>query len=214
MVPGISDRFRFAVIGAGSAPVALRVVVPAFILLGASFTAQADIYKWTDEQGRIVVSNIPPVKTAEVKDLDLLVKETKPANPPEPGITRNEQALMNRIQVLERQVQAQNNAYQAAPAPPSMAYGSPYPAASMVPPPASYSDAYDPNYYPPYYPASYPSYSYPVVPLYSYVVFPTRRAISRPAFGFSHGSAFRAGGGHVGGGRVGMVHVGGGHRGR
>ena len=186
------------------------VVLAALIFSGVPSAAQADIYKWNDAQGRIVVSNIPPVTTADVKDLDLLVKETRTADSPERGATHTEQALLSRIEMLERQLQAQSNAYPPAPAPPSMGYGNYYPPAATMPPPTSYSSAYDPNYYPNYY----PSYYYPVAPYYSYVVFPTRRVISRPAFGFSHGSAFRGGGGHVGGGRVGVVRAGGGHRGR
>jgi uncharacterized protein DUF4124 len=119
--------------------------------------AAADIYKWTDENGQTVYSNSPPAKPARVKNVAVLIDESKvPAPTPEQRAQaealRTQQALLERMYALERQIQAMQYAqYQAA----------------MAPAPAGYYGGYSS-------PASYPyGYGYPL-----YVV-PTR--FVRPA---------------------------------
>jgi hypothetical protein len=36
-----------------------------------------DIYKWTDEKGRSVLSNVPPTKNDRARDVKLLVKDAR-----------------------------------------------------------------------------------------------------------------------------------------
>lgn len=170
-------------------PYWLFALLPAFASLVAPATAWGDIYKWTDEKGGTYYSDSPPPTSGKVKDVEVLEREIKP--------TSTEQALLARIQNLERQLQAPQYAAQAPAAQPPMPYGGYSP--SMPPPPSNYYDSgYNSGYDPGYFPGYYPGYSYPVVPAYSYVVYPRRTFFPRPAFiaprsGFAH-----AGGGHRG----------------
>ena len=185
-----------------------------FLIIPA--TAWGDIYKWTDEQGRINISNVPPPSAGKARNVEIVLKEVKPT----------EQELLARIERLERQQQARQYPAQAPGAPPPTPYGSYYPPTPPPPPPPNYYDSgydagYDSGYYSsgyyPSYPSYYPTYSYPVVPAYSYAAYPRRAFISRPVFAAPRGGAFRGGGGfsHGGGGsfRGGGGH-GGGHGGR
>lgn len=169
-------------------PFWLFALLPALISLVIPAIAWGDIYKWTDEQGRTYYSDSPPPTSGKAKNVEVVEKEIKP--------TPREQALLARIESLERQVQAPQYAAQAPAAQPLMPSGGYSP--SMPPPSNYYDSGYDSGYYPGYYPSYYPSYSYPVVPAYSYVVYPRRTFFTRPAFvaprsGFAH-----AGGGHRG----------------
>jgi hypothetical protein len=184
----MSDMSKAAVVfGQLRSPTWLFALLPAFISLVVPTTAWGDIYKWTDERGGINFSDSPPPTSARVKNVEVVEKEIKP--------TPTEQALLARIQNLERQLQAPQYAAQAPASQPPMPYGGYSP--SMPPPPSDYYDSgYDSSYNPSYAPSYYQSYSYPVVPAYSYAVFPRRTFFARPVFvappsGFAH-----AGGGH------------------
>lgn len=168
-------------------PFALLLALTFLVSPSASL---ADIYKWNDERGRIVVSNVPPAE--KVRNLKLVAREPKPhasaaaATPSDHVATPTEQALLRRIETLERELQTQRSAYPPAPDRPPISYGSYYP----PPPPTGYYGAYYPSYYPNYY--------YRVVPSYTYVASATTTVITRPVSGFSHGPAYRGGGGHRG----------------
>jgi uncharacterized membrane protein YgcG len=195
-------------------PFWLFALLPALILLVIPATAWGDIFKWTDEQGRINISNIPPPEATKAKNVEVVLKETKP--------TPIEQALLARIESLERQQQARQYTTQAPAVPPPTPYGSYYPP-TPPPPPSYYDSGYDTGYdsgyytsgYYPSYPSYYPTYYYPVTS--SYAVYPARAYRAGPAFAASRGGSFRGGGGfsHGGGGsfRGGGGH-GGGHGGR
>lgn len=133
--------------------------------------AWATIYKWTDEDGRVVYANHAPEPGARnVQTLNI-------NDQPSPPSAAANWALEERIARLERQLQA------PASSPPQAAAPF-YPA--LPPPPAA-------DYYPaPYYPAF--GYSYP------YAVFPVRVIRSAPRFAarrfasFHHGTSFHRGG--------------------
>lgn len=173
-------------------------------------TVWGDIYKWTDENGRTNFSNILPTKSGKASNVELVVKEAKPTAIPDHRATPTEQALLARIENLERQLQAQQIAAPAAPPPaPIGGYYSPPP---PPPQPAYYDSGYYSSYYPAYYPAYYPSYNYPIVSSYFYA-YPRRVFVGRPVFAVPRSGTFHGGGGHVqfGGGRGGSFHGGGGH---
>lgn len=68
--------------------------------------AGADIYKWTDAEGRTFFSNVVPTPTDKAKNVQLLVKENAhSATEPAQGhaATPTEQAWLGRIESLERQ---------------------------------------------------------------------------------------------------------------
>jgi hypothetical protein len=183
----LSDRPKaaaaFALLSA-----AIALVIPA--------TARADIFKWTDEQGKVNISNVPPPAAAKAKDVELVLKESRPAALAQHLATPTEQALLARIEGLEHQLQSRQYMTQppVAPAP------SPYAAYSPPAPPPPPSMDYYNGPYPGSYPAYYPSYSYPIAS--SYVVYPARTYATRPAFAAPRGGFSHTGGGH------------GGHRGR
>jgi hypothetical protein len=195
----MSDTSKAAAVFSGS-PFWLSALFPALISLVIPATAWGDIYKWTDEQGRTYYSDVPPPTSGKAKNVEVVQKE--------PKLTPAEQALLARIQSLERQVQAQRYAAQAPAAPPPTPYPSYYPSTPPPPPPSYYDSGYDSGYYGSYYPSYYPTYYYPA---YSYPVYRARAIIARPVFAASHGGSFRGGGGH-GGGHAGGH--GGGHGGR
>jgi hypothetical protein len=165
----------------------LFALLPAIISLVVPATAWADIYKWTDEKGGITYSDSPPPAPAKVRNLEVVEKET---NKPTP----TEQALLARIQNLERQLQAPKYAAQAPPAQPPAPYGGYSP--SMPPPSNYYDNRYDGSYDSGYYPAYYPGYPY-AVPVYSYAVRPRRTFFVRPGFAAPGGRFAHAGGGHM-----------------
>lgn len=172
-----------------------RALTPlaALTLLLAPAAVRADIYKWTDERGITVISNVQPANSAKASGMELLAVEAKPAAPApgaasKAGPTRTEQALQARVENLERQLQAQ----QSQGVPQSGYAEDSYPAALPPPPDPNYYGNYDPNYYsgydPNYYNSGYdPFYSsgyYPyALPLaYSYIAVPPRHGMHRPGF--------------------------------
>jgi len=184
-----------------SDPPAAAALVLCFALVLPA-TARADIYKWTDEQGRTYLSNVPPAPSDKAKNVQLLVKENGPAAAPAQAraATPTEQALLGRIESLERQLQSQPAP--APMAPPAMPYGSYY----APPPPPATSSNYAGNYagyyaggydYPAYYPPYYPTYYYPA-PYYGSTIYPVRSFVSRPVFSGSRGGSFHHAGGHRG----------------
>jgi len=172
-------------------------LLPLCLTLLAPASVRGDIYKWTDEQGNTVISNVRPASTSKVSDVELLATAARPATPapmaaPAQAPTRTEQALEARIENLERQLQAQQTfeaqqalqaqqAYQAQQAPmdPQASYsGGDIP---IPPPPPSdpgYYSGYDPGYYPGYL----PGYYNPWPPTSFIVVAPARRFVHRPGF--------------------------------
>ena len=168
----------------------LSVLLPVSLSLAIPAAAWADIYKWTDENGGTVFSNVRPAKSAKAKDVEVVERDTKATGTPERG-ARTEQALLARIESLERQLDARQYAAQPVEAPPPAPYSGYYP---PTPPPPSY---YDSGYYG-NYPGYYPAYFYPFAS--SYRVYPRRAFVSRPVFVAPHGGSFHARGGHMGGG--------------
>ena len=178
----------------------LCALLPALALLAQP--ARADVYKWTNAKGGTVISDTLPQPGETVKNFQVVEKSPKPdarasvatapVAPPQ-AATASEQALRSRVEMLERQLQAQ----QYAPPP---AY---YPPQPLPPPPTYYNNGYYPSYAPAYYaPPYYPTYSYPIVS--SYAVYPARTYVSHPAFAaprFGGGGGGMRGGGGRGGRR-------------
>jgi hypothetical protein len=191
----MSDMSKAAVVFAHfRRPFWLFALLPALVSLVIPATAWGDIFKWTDAQGRTNFSNVPPTKSGNVKNVEILLKETRPTSIPEHVATPTEQALLARIESLERQLQARQYTAQAPAVPPPTPYGSYYPSTPPPPPPSPpnyYNSGYDSSYYPSYY----PSYYYPS---YSYAVYPARTFLTRPIFVAPRGGSFRGGGGHRG----------------
>ncbi|HZM43186.1 MAG TPA: DUF4124 domain-containing protein [Burkholderiales bacterium] len=172
----------------------LSVLLSVLLSLALPAAAWADIYKWTDENGGTHFSNVRPDKSAKAKDIEVVIREAKPASSQDSPATRTEQALLARVESLERQLEARQYAAQAPEAPPPVAYSGYYPPA---PPPSSYyTGGYDWTY-----PGYYPAYYYPFAS--SYVVYPRRAFVRRPVVVAPHGRSFHGHGGHVGGGRGG-----------
>lgn len=164
------------------------VPLPFFVLLLAPAIARGDIYKWTDERGITVISNVQPANTAKASGMELLAVEAKPAAPApgaasRAGPTRTEQALQARVENLERQLQAQQSALQAQGVPQPGYAADYYPATLPPPPDANYYGSYDPNYYSgydPFYSSGYYPYALPLA--YSYIAVPARHGPHRPGF--------------------------------
>jgi hypothetical protein len=134
--------------------------------LGSS-SAYAEIYKWVDDKGGTVYSNIQPAKTSRVTNLEVVVEDEKISDSASASAAavRREQELLDRISRLERQLESQR--YTAPPPPPP------------------------PQYYPSsYYPTSYyPSTYYPAY--YRYAVLPTRFVVPRGLSSFHRGTTGR-----------------------
>ena len=176
---------------AGARACARRCAVACVIFsLFVPLTVRSDIYKWTDERGSTVISNILPENPDKVKNVERIVKENKAATPAFKSVaTPTEQMLLDKIENLERRLQPRNYPPPApAAAPPDYYYeGGYYP----PPPPPFYS-----NYAPVYYPRQ--AYVYPSSPAYSYSTYP-RTFITRPMYsGVSRGTTFRGGAAHHG----------------
>ena len=154
--------------------------LPALLALLTPGTAWCDVYKWTDERGNIVISNIRPADPDKVRKFELVLKERAAQTPPpsQPVAARTEQLLMDRVESLERELRARQYPPQV---PSATDYGSYYPAQPPPPPPPGYYSGYDPNYY------------YPAAPLYSYAVYPARTVVTRPRAVYNHSSAIRGG---------------------
>ncbi len=190
----LSDRLKtIAAFAHFPGRVRLFALFPVLVSLVIPAAAWGDIYKWVDEQGRVSYSDVPPPTSGRAKNVEVVQKE--------PKLTPSEQALLARIQSLERQVQAQRYAAQAPAVPPPTPYPSYYPPAPQPPPPSPsyYDSGYSGGYYGSYpgYATYYPSYAYPIAA--SYVTYPTRAFISRPVFAPAHGGFSHSGGGHAGG---------------
>ncbi len=189
----MSDRLKAAAMRSRS-PLRLLALLPAAIALVVPATACGDIYKWTDEQGRTYYSDSLPPASGKAKNVVVVEKEVKP--------TPTEQALLARIEALERQQRALLYAAQAAAIAPPTPYASYYPPAPLPPPPplppSYYDSGYDSGYYSSGYYPSYPIYYYPATS--SYAVYPARAYRTRPTFAAPHGGFSRSGGGHAGGG--------------
>ena len=132
----------------------LRILLTAFVLILAPAGALADVYKWTDERGVVVLSSVPPEDTSVAKNVEVVAKEkwatTKKTAAVEYQTPTSEEVLLDRIESLERQLRAQQQySREAAVAPityPQGYYTTP------PPPPVSY---YPDPYYPPYSPGVY-----------------------------------------------------------
>ena len=145
------------------APIRTRCfALPFFMALFAATTAWADVYKWTDEQGTTVISNVRPTRLDKLKNFEVAVEETKSSV----VATPTKQMLLDKLDRLERQLVAQQYAQQAAAVPPP-GYGSYNPALQPPPPPGYYG-----GYSPPL------SYAYPFYPATAFV--------TRPRFAFAH----------------------------
>ena len=57
----------------------LRVLLLVVTSLGIPAAALADIYQWTDERGKKVLSNVPPTTNDKAKDVKVFVKDDKAA---------------------------------------------------------------------------------------------------------------------------------------
>jgi hypothetical protein len=174
-------------------PFRLLALLLALTALVVPVAARGDIYKWTDAQGRTNFSNVPPTEPGKAKNVELVLKEARPAPIQQHVATPTEQALLARIENLERQLRDRQY---ATPAPAVLA---PTPYASYSPPPPPPSTSYSSSGYSSY-PGYYPSYTYPVAT--SYVVYPARAYYPQPVYVVPRGGFVHGGGGH------------GGHRGR
>ena len=173
----------------------LFALLPTLISLVVPATAWGDIYKWTDEHGSTNFSNVPPIKSSKVKNVKIVVEETKPTSIPDHVATPTEQALLTRIESLERQLQARQYAAQVPAVRPPMTYSGYYPSTPPppLPPPSYYSSGYYDSWN---YPSYYPTYYLPVAS--SYLVYPARTFVTRPIFMAPRGGSFHGGGGHRG----------------
>src|SRR5438309_7345098 len=95
----------------GAAALSLALPAPAW----------AHIYKWVDERGVTVYSNVLPDKNP--KNVEVVVEEKPSDRTPAADAMRREQQLLDRISNLQRQLQAQQYQRQMPP-PPSVDYGS------------------------------------------------------------------------------------------
>jgi len=207
--------------GAGRLPLLISLVLAAV----APAAAGGDVYKWTDERGKLNFSNVPPVKGARVKHLEVIATDSGTPTIPPHEATPTEQALLARIREVERQLHAnelaaqraqQQTAQQAADraaqqaaaeraAPPryTPAYAGSAPV--IQPPPAAPAYAYPPaDYYGGGYSygANYaPVYYYPFIPLYAYAAYAPRGYYVRPGYAGQFRGGF--GGMRGGGGRGG-----------
>lgn len=149
------------------------------LLLLAPLAASATIYKWIDEEGRVVYANHEP--DASARSVQVMKIPEEPITPASPT-----QALEQRVARLESELQAARQ-YAQPPVPPA-----PYPAAYMPPAPPTMSDYYAPTYAYPGYAYGYPAYGYPV---YTYPVYGYRYPYNRyPVRVVHHGAGFVRGG--------------------
>jgi hypothetical protein len=123
----------------------LTLLSAALFLLFTPVSAWSQIYKWTDEEGMTVYSNVRPAPGRKPKDLELLLEEEKPVPPGEAArrsmqaaqdeAIRKEQALQQRVDKLERTLQALQYREEMA---------------SVPPPPYGYYESLDPTFGFPY----------------------------------------------------------------
>src|SRR5439155_22598004 len=151
---------RSAFLGAAALSLSLALPAPAW----------AHIYKWVDERGVTVYSNVLPDKSP--KNVEVVVEEKPSDRTPAADAMRREQQLLDRISNLERQLQAPQYQQYVSPPPPSVDYGG-------------------------YYQSYYPSYPYPLT--YPYVVVSRRfiapaRSFVSPRFASARVASFHHGG--------------------
>jgi hypothetical protein len=161
------------------------------VSLFAPVTVRSDIYKWTDEQGGTVISNILPENPDKAKNVERVVKEPKPAVPASrPAATPTEQMLLDKIDSLERRLQARTYLPPAPPAP-SAVPADYYPDSGYYYPPPQ--PAHYTNYAPVYY--ARPAYVYPMAPAYSTIVYPRTFVARTTPVRVQHGN-YRGGASH------------------
>jgi len=155
-----------------------RLIAPLPLL--ALFTpapAWSDFYRWTDEQGNPVLSNVRPPNPDQLTNFALVMKEPERAVQDRTFPPAAERALLDKIENLERQIQAQ-------PAPAAPHYGTYY--APPPPPPP-----------PPYYGSDYPGVFYPGIMSYPAVIYPVSNFARRPGGvhrgGFARGPSMHRG---------------------
>lgn len=149
---------------AAARPARMLALLPLLAAILSPAGARADLYRWTDEEGRTVISDMLPLDPGKVSGMKLLARASKavtpaPATASVPAADAKQQELEARIADLERRLQEQPT----APAPPAQASDGGYYPAPPAPEPSSYVAEYQPVYYPvPYY-VSVPAYSVIVV---------------------------------------------------
>jgi hypothetical protein len=144
--------------GAGGvmmSPMGSRLLLTALVLVLAPAGALADVYKWTDARGVIVLSSVPPEETDAASNVEVVAKEKRAAAKKTAAVEyqtqTSEQVLLDRIDSLERELRAQQQySREAAVAP--VTYPQGYYTTPQLPPPSYYPDPY---YAPPYYPGAY-----------------------------------------------------------
>ena len=87
----------------------------AALALALPVSAWAHIYKWVDERGMTVYSNVLPEKSP--KNVEVVIEEKPADRTPAADAMRREQQLLDRISNLERQLQAQQYSQYIPPPP-------------------------------------------------------------------------------------------------
>jgi hypothetical protein len=171
----------------------LRLLLSAFVLLLASASAFADVYRWTDSKGVTVFSSVPPEEGSDARNVVVVAKEkprvlrgTRESAADQPPSNAE---VLDRIDSLSRQVQAQQYAQAAVASVPQ--YDTAYPTGYYTTPAPSYYDPYyDPYYSSPYY-SGYPYGYYPPVTVFvrPRAFFPHRTFVRPFVHGtFTHGT--------------------------
>src|SRR5512140_2158795 len=90
----------------------MLALLPLLAAVLAPASARADLYQWTDEEGRTVISDRLPVDPGSVSGVKLLARARMAvaplpaaAAPPAPAADAKQQELEARIAELERQLQ-------------------------------------------------------------------------------------------------------------
>lgn len=105
----------------------------------AACPASAQVYKWVDESGVTNYTSEPPTNNKAVKKFELLLTKEDTSSLAAPANVRgNQQRLLDRINKLERQVQAERQARQYESELQAQQY-----AARGAPPPATYDPCVD-----------------------------------------------------------------------
>jgi len=138
----MKNELAAAVLGhRGQGVRAMLAVLSVLVFAGVPTIAQAEVYKWLDERGKTVFSDVPPAKVDPAQKLELVAKDSRISSyPPPPGPSPTERALLARIENLERQLQARQTTAASAvytlPGP----YGNAYPTTPSPVPSDYYAD--------------------------------------------------------------------------